>query len=195
MQSGTALGGGGTKAALSGPGAADPVLGAAELAGGLAAAAPTRQQHAVDLPEQPVGQREAFREAAEPMLERRHVVRDFAHVVERDPGRLLQLEQEEVRQRRLGSFDPGGEHRLLAYVGVQDQRFVRQERRDGVQPSEGERCRFERLLQRAVRQQGRIRRQGRRYEGANRLPSGDRHLVPADLSPLHVRTALFKYCQ
>ena len=169
----------------SGPGAAKPVLGRTKLAGHLPAASPARQQHAVNFADQAVAQGEAARQAMQAMFQRRHVVGDLDDVVEGRAGRLLQLVEQQVGERRLRPLYLGGEHRLLAHVGVEKQRLIRQQRRDGIQPAEREGRRLEHLLERTVQGDGRRRRQRRRHEGAYALAARARRLVPAALAALH----------
>jgi hypothetical protein len=87
------------------PGPTEPVLRATELAWKLPAAASSREQHFVDLPNETVGQRETTSESTEAVLERRNVVRDLGHVIDGDTGRLIELEEEEIQQRRLSPLD------------------------------------------------------------------------------------------
>ena len=120
---------------VAGAGAADPVLRAAELAGVLAAAPSARKQDGVDLTNEAVRERKAFPQSGEPMFQSRDVVRDLDDVVERHARRLVELEEEQVRERRLRALDLRREHGLLADVGVEEERLVRQQRRDAVQPA------------------------------------------------------------
>jgi hypothetical protein len=85
------------EARIPGLSAADPVLRAAELTWILARAAPAGEQHAVQLADQAIRERKALAQPRQPMVESRNVVGDFDHVVERHARRLLQLEQQEVR--------------------------------------------------------------------------------------------------
>ena len=161
-------GGGGTKRALPGRRAADPVLAAAELAGLFVAAASAGQELAVDLPQQPVREREAAAQPLQAVFERGDVVGDLEHVVEGDAGRFVDLEQQQVRERRLRAFDLRGEHGLLADVGVEEELGVGQQSRDAVEPSAGE----ERPLEQACRgPEGRAAARGQRSrnEGPHRL--------------------------
>ena len=63
MQSGTAVCGGGTKAALPGREPPIPILRAPKLAWQFRAAAPARQQNGVDLANQPIRERESLPQA------------------------------------------------------------------------------------------------------------------------------------
>ena len=89
----------------------------------------------VDLADEPVREREAVGQTAEAVLQRSHVVGDLDHVVEGHAGRLVQLEEQQVREGGLRALDLGGEHCLLAHVGVEEERRVRQQRGDAVQPA------------------------------------------------------------
>jgi hypothetical protein len=106
---------------VAGAAPADPVLRAAELAGILAAAPPVCEEHTVDLADQAVREREALTQPGEPMVQGRDVVRDLDHLVERHTRCFVQLEEQEVRERRLRPLDLRGEHRLLADVGVEEE--------------------------------------------------------------------------
>ncbi len=150
--------------------AADPVLRAPELPRILAAAAPAREQHVVDLADQAVGERKALAQPSQPVLERGDVVRDLDHVVERHPGRLVELEEEQVGQRRLRALDLRREHRLLADVGIEEERLVRQERRDAVEPPERQRRALERPLERPVQDERRIGGSGAGTKARTRSP-------------------------
>jgi hypothetical protein len=113
--------------------AADPVLGAAELARGFVAAPAARQELGVHLAQQPVRERESPTQSLQSVVERGHAVRDLDHVLDRRAGNPLQFEQQEVGEGGLRSFDLGGQDRFLADVGVEEQRRVGQEPRQGVQ--------------------------------------------------------------
>ena len=102
-------------------GAPDPVLAAPELPWRLSTPAPISQKHTVDLAEQPQRQREAPAQTLETILERGHVVAHLAHVIQRHPRLLLQLEEQQIGERGLGALDHAGEHRLLAHVHVEEQ--------------------------------------------------------------------------
>ena len=177
------------------PGAADPVLRAAKLAGSFIAAPSVQHQHLVYLADQAIRQRKTFLQAIQAVIERRHVVRDFAHVVKRNPGRFHQLEAQKIRQRRLRALDLRGKHRFLAYVGVQKKRIVRQERRNAVEAAQSKYRRFQRLLQRSVQNQGGLRRQRRRHKGANALTADACLFIAAAFSALHDGQSLFTVSQ
>ena len=144
-------------------GAADPVLALPELARLFFAAPALRQKDLVDLADQPQGERKAAAQPIEAMVERRDVVRDFLNVVQRHAGRLVVFKQEQVGQRRLSALDLRREHRLLAHVGVDEQRQVRQYGSQAVEPAEGLVCLFEQTLE-AIQADRWIRRQRRRDE-------------------------------
>ena len=69
------------------------------------------------------------------MLERGHVVRNLPNVFQWDAGRLITLVQEKVREGRLRALDLRGDQRFLADVRVDEQRRVRQERRQPIESS------------------------------------------------------------
>ena len=93
------------------------------------------------LAQQPVGEREALAQPGHAVFEGSHVVGDLHDVVEGHAGRLVELEEQQVGQGRLGTLDLAGEHRLAPDVGVEEQVGVRQEGGDTVQPPEASRAR------------------------------------------------------
>ena len=97
----------------------------------------------MDLSDEPVGEREASAQPLQAVVQRGDVVRDFHDILHRRARLFLQLEQQEVRERRLGPFDLRGEHGLLAHVGVEKEVHGGQQQRDAVQPAEGEEGPFE----------------------------------------------------
>src|SRR5688572_1688484 len=99
--------------------AADPVLAAPILPRHLPLPPAPRQQDAVDLADQPARQGKASAQTLEAMVERPDIVRDLDHVLQGNAGRLLQLEEEEIRERGLRALDLGGEHRLPAHIRVE----------------------------------------------------------------------------
>ena len=107
------------------PRASNPVLGAAKLPGHLVASPPLRQQHAVNLANQPIGQRKVFPQSVQSVLQGRNVKRDFNHIHFRDAGRCFQFKEQQVRKRRLSPLDLGRQNRLFAYVGVDQQILIR----------------------------------------------------------------------
>ena len=104
----------------------------------------------MDLAQQPVGQREATAQPFQAVLKGRHIVGDLDDVCQRHAGGLIQLEQQQVGERRLGTLDLGGQHRLLPHVRVEEQGRVRQDRRDAIQPSDRERRRLQGSLETRV---------------------------------------------
>ena len=118
-------------------------------------------------------------QALKAMLEGGDVVRDLDDIVEGDPGGFVRLEEQEVRQGRLRALDPGREHGLLAHVRVQEERPIRQDGGDPVEPAQREQGRFERRLQGAAQDHGGRRGQRRRHEGTNPLAPGAGHRVAA----------------
>ena len=144
-------------------GAADPVLALPELARLFAAAPALRKEDLVDLADQPKGERKTPAQAFEPMVQCRHVVRDFLNVVERHSGRFVAFKQKQVGQRRLSSLDLRRQHRLLAYVGIDEQRQVGKYGSKAVKPAKGLVCLFEQELE-ALQADRWIRRQRRRDE-------------------------------
>ena len=151
------------------PGAADPVLAATKLARGLIAATPLGQQHAVNLAEQPQRQWQPFLQHAQTMVEGGDIVAYLPYVIQRHAGFLIQLEQQQVGKRRLRPLDHGGEYRFLADVHIEEQRGVRQQGRNAVQPTEGQQRLVELAAQLRGPIDGRTRRQRRGHEGLGLL--------------------------
>jgi len=56
----------------------------------------------------------------------------------------------------LRSFDLGGEHSFLTHIGVQEERLVREQSRDAVEPAESENRSLERSLQVALQTERRL---------------------------------------
>lgn len=128
------------------------------------------------------------------MLQRRHVVRDFENVVQRDARRLLEIEEEEVRQGRLRPLDLRGEDGFLPDVRVEEEGAIGQERRDAVEPTEGQRCRLQGGLE-LVELEGGHGWQVVRDEGAYGLPTLDPYLVAARLASLQGSALLFSFLE
>src|SRR5690606_909635 len=123
---------------VPGTSATDPNLAGPELSGPLFGTATLSEQNSMDLANQAARERESLTQAGQAVVERCDVGRDFDDVVERDAGRFLQLEQEQVRERRLRALDLARDDRLTADVGVEEQVRLRQERGDRVEPAAGE---------------------------------------------------------
>ena len=102
------------------PGSPYPVLGAAEFAGLPVGPSTALEEHAVDLADQSVRQRKVVSQPAQPVFESGDVVRHLYHVVEGDARRFLQLEQQEIRERRLRPFNLRGKNCFLAHIGVEE---------------------------------------------------------------------------
>src|SRR5690606_69168 len=170
---------------------ADPILGAPKLARVLAASSPAGQQNTVDLPDQAIREGKLFTKARQPVVERSNVIGDFDHVLEWHARRLVQLEKQKVGKRGLRAFDLGGEDGLLADVAVKEERLVRQQGRDAVEPTERKHRGLKGPLQVGIERERRLRRQRLWHERANRLPTCHRHYVSARLAALHSAGSLF----
>ena len=149
--------------------AADPHLGAADLARRLAAPAGMRHQHLVHPAQEPHRERQPTAERREPVLERGDAAADLARVFHRHARLLVDLEEQQVGQRRLRAFDLRRQHRLLAHEAVEQQRRVRQVRRKRVEPAEREQCIVESASKRGRPVDRRLGRQRRRDEGTESL--------------------------
>jgi len=96
-----------------------------------------RHQQLADLAQQPVAERElAGLDPLEPVAHRGDVIGRLLDVVERHSGRLLVLEEQQVRQRRLRSLDLRREHRLLADVRIQELARIGEQHRRRVEAAE-----------------------------------------------------------
>ena len=106
---------------VAGTAAAQPVLRSPELARILAAAAAAGEENAMNLAYEAIGQRQSFAQAHDAVLERGDVVGYFHYIIQRDARRLVELEQQQVRERRLRALDLRGKHSLLADVRVEEE--------------------------------------------------------------------------
>ena len=170
---------------------ADPVLRTAKLPGRLVAATAPAEQYLVNFADEPVAERKILAQPTQPVFQGRHVVRDLHDIVERDAGRLVQFEQQEVGQRGLRALDLRGKDSLLADIGVEEEADVGQQRGKAVQASESEQGSLQTRLQNRQVQGGR-RRQRRRNEGLHRLATHDDRFVSASLTPIHAERSLVK---
>src|SRR5450756_2541650 len=96
------------------PRAADPILRTSELPGILVAPTPALEQLAVHFADEARTDRRAAPQARETVLERRHIPAHLDNVVDRRPRCLLDLEEQEIGERRLGPLDLRRKHGLLA---------------------------------------------------------------------------------
>ena len=175
------------------PGPADPVLRPAKMAGVLVASAPSRQEHPMYLPDEPVGQRKSPLEPTASMFHRSHVVRCFDHVVDGSSGGFLEFEQEEVGQGRLRTLDLRGEHRLLSDVHVHEEGSVGQQGRHAVQSAQADRGRLQHRPERTVHHRRGTRRQWQRHECPHPFTAGHGEFVSSCRSSVHPGTPLVAY--
>jgi hypothetical protein len=122
---------------VTGPAAADPILAFSELPRLWVTAAPLRQKHLVNFADETKGERKAVPYAFQTMIQGRHIVGDFLHVVQRNARRFCILIKLEVEERRLRSFDLRREHGLLTNVGVKEELEVRERGGRPIQPADG----------------------------------------------------------
>lgn len=80
------------------------------------------------------------------VFERADVVGDLHYVVEGDAQGFLQLEQQQVRQRRLRAFDLRGQHRLAADIGVEKKVWIGQQGSNAIESSARQQCLFQQAL-------------------------------------------------
>ena len=154
--------------------ASDPVLRPAELARLLLCSPALREQDAVDLADQSIREGEPFTESREAVLQRSDVARYLYDIVEWYAWRLVQLEEQQVGQRRLGALDLRREHGLPAHIGVEKELRVREKRGHAVEPTQGDQGRVQCLAQRRVRSDRGPRRKGCGDERANDLAANRR---------------------
>ena len=138
MQSATASGGGGTKSAL--PGRVPPIqfCERRNSPGSLSAPRPRESSSPCISRISRLESGKPLAQAREAVLQRGDVVRDLDDVVERHAGRLVDLEQQQIRERGLRAFDLRREHRFSADVGVEEELGIRQQGRDAVEAAAGE---------------------------------------------------------
>ncbi len=68
---------------VTGPAAADPVLAFPEMPRLCVATAPLREENFMNFPDEAKGERKSVPHALQTMIQRRHVVRDFLHIIQR----------------------------------------------------------------------------------------------------------------
>jgi hypothetical protein len=144
----------------------------------------------MDLADETIREREALLKTFHPVFEGRDVVGDFDDVVERDPGRFVQLEQEKVGERRLRPFDLRGEHGLFADGRVEEECLVGEKGGDTVESAERQHSRLEFLLQPSTEVDGRGGRQRGRNEGTDFLSAGRSDFVATCSSTLHLASSV-----
>ena len=153
---------------VAGPGAAYPVLAAAEFAGILLLPAAGTQEDAVNSPQQPQAQGRTALQPVQAMIYRGGIVGDLADVVQRHARRILCLELQQFRKRGLRALDLRREQCLLADIHVDQQRWVRQNRCDPVEATQGL-VRALQGLQQPCKVERRVRRKWRRQKGPDNL--------------------------
>jgi hypothetical protein len=84
------------------------------------------------------------------VFKRGDVVRYLHYIVDGNSGGLIQLEEEQVRKRRLRPLDLGGKHSFLPNIGIEQKRPIRQERRDPIETAKSEESLLQRLLEFAL---------------------------------------------
>jgi hypothetical protein len=81
---------------VSGTGSTEPVLAPAELSGLFICSPPALEQLVVYLAQQTVRERESPVQSNHAVLEGGDVARDLDHIVERNSGRFVKLEEKQV---------------------------------------------------------------------------------------------------
>jgi hypothetical protein len=131
-------GGGGTKRAF--PGRLPPIQFCDRRnSPGSFSASPSGEEHPVDFPQEPEGDRKSLGDPGDAKGECADVVRHLLHVVERHAGSRVGFEEQQVGERRLRALDLGREHRFLAHVGVEKECGLRQQEGDSIEPADGHR--------------------------------------------------------
>ena len=137
-----------------------------------------------------VRERKPFAKSSESVIEGGDIIRDFHDVVERNAGRLLELEEKEIGERRLSSLDLRGKHGLLADVRVEEEVRVGKKRGNAVQPAKGEKRGFERLLESLIELERGDWRERSRHERLYPLAPDPRDFISACGPALHERQSL-----
>jgi hypothetical protein len=119
------------------------------------------------------------------MLQACHIAGDLDDVVKRNAGCFLQLEQQQIGQRRLGALDLGGEQGLAPQVGVEEQIGIGQQGGDTIQAATGQQRLLVQGLKGSSQHHWRIRGQRRRHESPHRFPGGAGDLVTPRSDALH----------
>jgi hypothetical protein len=70
-------------------------------------------------PDETERERKTLLETLESVIHGRDIVRDLLDIIERYAGDVLILEEKQVRERGLRTFDLGGEQSLLAHVQIE----------------------------------------------------------------------------
>ena len=172
----------GDESRIAGPCAADPVLAAAKLTWLFVTAPAPGHERRVHFPQEAVREWKSLAQSSHTVLERSDVVGNLHHVVQRDAGRFLKFEEQEVRERRLRAFDLGGKHRLPAHIGIEEQVRIRQQRADAVEPAHRQRGPFQQELPCPRNLQ---RRQRERDKRPHRLPARSGDVMNSSGFPVH----------
>lgn len=141
-------------------------------------------QHFVHVAKEAYAQREAGAQLLQPELQRSDTSTHLARIFDRHAGLLVDFVQEEIGQRGLRSLDLRREHRFFANETVEQKRGIGEERRDGVEPAEGEQGVVEAPPQGGRPDQRRFRRKRHRHEGPEPLRGGgDGAVLPCRSTP------------
>jgi len=124
------------------------------------------------------------------VAQRRDVVRDLDDILRGHTWRLGKLEEEELGERRLGSFDLGREQSFFADVAVEKQRRIWKYGRQAVEPPERQERSLELQLERATEFESRLWWKLDWHECTNFVPRNAHDLVLAGGSPFHRRDRL-----
>ena len=151
-------------------GAADPVLRAAEFAGGFLPAANLAatavHQFGVDFANQAQTQGEVLGQAPQAVVHGAHVVEDFFHILRRVVGGGSGLECQHVFKRALRAFDLRRQHGFVPHIHGDEQVGVGQHIGDGVKPRQVAVGVGEPGLQLTIENDRRFGRQRLGHEGA-----------------------------
>src|SRR5258707_14006603 len=86
------------KRRIAWPRATDPVLRSPEFTGSLVRAATSSEQNRMHLANQPQRERESVAQAAQSVLHRRYVIRNFFHIVNGHSGRCVVFKKQQLRK-------------------------------------------------------------------------------------------------
>ena len=106
----------------------------------------------MNFPDEAKGERKSVPHALQTMIQGRHVVGDFLHIVQRYARRLCVLVEQQVGERRLRPLNLRREYSLLTNIGVKEELEVWERGSGAIQPADGlvrfgkdglERCQIE----------------------------------------------------
>ena len=131
-------------------------------------------------------EREAAGQPGQAVFQRRHVAGHLHHIIEKNPGSLRQLEEQQIRQGGLGALDLAGEQGFAADVGVEEQVGIGKQACHAIEAPTGQ----EGAIVQGQPQPAQLERglgwQRIRYEGPDGLPGGAGDFEVACGFPFHL---------